>query len=1091
MPAEYNLWIVTLSFFVGVLASFLALEMATRVATATSDRPAGRFGLPIAAVAMGTGIWSMHFVGMLALRLPVPVSYSLSVTFLSLAFAIGASYVALRVVQAERLSAWRLAAGGLLMGGGIALMHYTGMVALQILPRPDYDPMLWTLSVVIAVAAASAALWICFHLKSGNGRLWTRVGSALVMGLAIWGMHFTGMAAVRFAPDTYCIGNPLTIDNSWLAGTIAFCVLVMLMSLPMMAAANAWLTRRHDGIPIRRWSRVAYRVNGALLALLVTLTVMVFLTEDIPIEAAERQRQAHAITDELAQSEEDLLRTVRMYAQTSDPAFERMYMQILAIRNGSAPRPLEYDPSFWFQAASDARLKPPPEASAESLIGRLQKTGLTAKELMLLGQSELAMQATQSRELVAMDAVKGRFHAADGSITEGVPDPELAQRLLFDAPYLKAKTEAMRPLAELQRSVDARNQQVSRNADRRIDLYISLMLIALATLLTSMGLTFLATRHKVSSLLLLEEKTRRFGEPGFEFADTDGADEISQLGRTFAAMHRKVIERTAALEHEISERKRAEDESERFFNQSLNLLMVAGFDGSYRRLNPAWEQALGFTREYLLARGFMEFVHVDDRASVADAVKRVQRDGSAMAVECRCRCADGSYKTYSWNAAQRGDGESFYATGHDVSTLRETERELRTSEMQLNTIVENLAEGVIVSGMDGQLLHINRAAVIMHGFSDANEGLMHLSELHRLFEVTTLEGDICTLDEWPLSRSLRGETTDNAEFQVRRTDLDNWCRVLSYSSSLVPDSDGRPQMAVLTVSDITERTRAEAERHQAQKLESVGRLAAGIAHEINSPLQFINDCSNFVRDGVTELGTLVAGYRQTMGALADGSISVDAALKETSQREQSADLDYLIENIPGAIDRSLEGLQRVTEIVRSMKEFSHPDQKNKVHADLNQAIQSTLTIAQHEYRYVADVITEFEPLPLVPCYLGDLNQAVLNLVVNAAHAIEDVVRGSGRKGVIRVCTRVEGDQAVISIEDSGGGIPEAIRSKIFDPFFTTKGIGKGTGQGLALARAVVVDMHKGRLEFDTWPGKGTRFIIRLPLMSAAETAQAR
>jgi signal transduction histidine kinase len=187
-----------------------------------------------------------------------------------------------------------------------------------------------------------------------------------------------------------------------------------------------------------------------------------------------------------------------------------------------------------------------------------------------------------------------------------------------------------------------------------------------------------------------------------------------------------------------------------------------------------------------------------------------------------------------------------------------------------------------------------------------------------------------------------------------------------------------------------------------------------------------------------------------------------------------------MENMPGAVELSLEGLQRVSTIVRSMKEFAHPDQKEKTYADVNQAIQSTLTIARNEYKYVADVSTDFGDIPLVYCFLGDLNQAVLNIVVNAAHAIENVVRDTGRKGEIAIRTWCENNDVLITIRDTGTGIPDAVQDRIFDPFFTTKEVGKGTGQGLAIARSVVVDKHQGELRFETG-STGTTFILRLPV----------
>jgi two-component system NtrC family sensor kinase len=274
--------------------------------------------------------------------------------------------------------------------------------------------------------------------------------------------------------------------------------------------------------------------------------------------------------------------------------------------------------------------------------------------------------------------------------------------------------------------------------------------------------------------------------------------------------------------------------------------------------------------------------------------------------------------------------------------------------------------------------------------------------------------------------------------------------------------------------DITERKLAEQRLAAGEKLESIGRLAAGVAHEINTPIQFLNDSVYFIREAMQDL----LAHNAKLTAMLP------------SPPEPDPEIEDLKLELPPALDRVVDGLARIAEIVRSMKEFSHADQEEKSRVDLNRAIASTLVIARTEYKYVADVQTEFaNELPLVTCHGGQINQVVLNLVVNAAHAIEDVVRGTGNKGLIKVKTQVEGAEVVISVSDTGRGIPEAIRSRIFDPFFTTKEVGKGTGQGLSIAHNVI-KAHGGKLEFVTEIGKGTTFLVRLPLDESEDEANA-
>ena len=287
--------------------------------------------------------------------------------------------------------------------------------------------------------------------------------------------------------------------------------------------------------------------------------------------------------------------------------------------------------------------------------------------------------------------------------------------------------------------------------------------------------------------------------------------------------------------------------------------------------------------------------------------------------------------------------------------------------------------------------------------------------------------------------------------------------------------------------DITQQRKLESDLQQAQKLESVGRLASGVAHEINTPVQFITDNVHFLRDSTLDLAKLIEALRVSNRAVLDGAPSLEAATAAAAS-EQDVDLSYLLDDMPKAYKGCIDGLKRVATIVRSMKEFAHPDSTEMTDIDLNRAIESTLVIASNEYKYVASIETHLGEIPPVLCHAGEVNQAVLNIIVNAAHAIGDVVKDSGNLGKITVSTRHAGDSVIVSISDTGGGIPEHIRARVFDPFFTTKQVGKGTGQGLAIARSVLVDKHGGDLTLETEVGVGTTFHLRLPVAGKGATA---
>jgi PAS domain S-box-containing protein len=278
--------------------------------------------------------------------------------------------------------------------------------------------------------------------------------------------------------------------------------------------------------------------------------------------------------------------------------------------------------------------------------------------------------------------------------------------------------------------------------------------------------------------------------------------------------------------------------------------------------------------------------------------------------------------------------------------------------------------------------------------------------------------------------------------------------------------------------EMRERERIAIELRLAQKLESVGRLAAGIAHEINTPIQYVGDSAHFLKSAVADLQQLSEVYRGAVEALFRGE-SPELVRANLTQIDTLVDKQFIDVEIPLAFVRTLEGVERVTRIVRALKEFAHPDAQEQSPADINHAIETTLLVARNEYKYHACVETELGELPAVVCNVNELNQVFLNLIVNAAHAIESAGRDAS-SGLIKIRTSAGAESVQIVIEDNGCGIPEENLEHIFDPFFTTKEIGKGTGQGLAIARSIIVEKHAGTISVDSQVGKGTNMTLRLP-----------
>ncbi len=267
----------------------------------------------------------------------------------------------------------------------------------------------------------------------------------------------------------------------------------------------------------------------------------------------------------------------------------------------------------------------------------------------------------------------------------------------------------------------------------------------------------------------------------------------------------------------------------------------------------------------------------------------------------------------------------------------------------------------------------------------------------------------------------------------------------------------------------------------AQKMEAIGSLAAGIAHEINTPIQYVSDNVSFLRDSSQTTGKLLAKVTKIMERVAASGQT--ELLNEFHEAMAEADWEFIVAEVPDAFDQTIEGVERVASIVRAMKSFAHPGSDEKGPVDINQCIETTVEVAKNEWKYIADIDLELDgDLPHVPALTGPFNQTILILVVNAAQALSEVQDSlPGGKGRIQISTAVDGDEAVIRVADNGPGIPATIADQIFDPFFTTKDVGKGSGQGLSIAHSVIVERHGGSIYAESEPGQGAIFVIRLPL----------
>ncbi|SFK76103.1 PAS domain-containing sensor histidine kinase [Geodermatophilus ruber] len=504
-------------------------------------------------------------------------------------------------------------------------------------------------------------------------------------------------------------------------------------------------------------------------------------------------------------------------------------------------------------------------------------------------------------------------------------------------------------------------------------------------------------------------------------------------------------------------------------------------DGAITGWNAAAESLLGWTASEAIGRPLVEtIVPVRLREEYAARLQALhtleEADMPVGPVEFTAQNKAGgeiaielTIGRMPWAGAWR-----FHAFLRDVTERRAMALALETSEMLHRHLAENSGDLMSRHRPDGELLYVSPASLDVLGIAPDELIVRNGRELVH-------PDDLEWMDHIDVDQIAPGERLE-VTFRLRHRD-GHWVWVEAVLSVL-RDSSGAVSEIQMSTRDITDRQAREAASQQASRLESLGRLSAGLAHEINSPIQYVGDNARFVAGAYEAMHRLLCQYRKLAGAA--GSSGFEEHLAAVRALEAALDLDYLKAEVPIALGETLEGIERVATIVRAMKTFSHPGSKEQTAADLNEALAATVTVTRAQVSGVADLRMELAELPPVICDIAELNQAFLNLIVNAADAIEE----TGRRGVISLSSALDDDEHVsVRISDTGGGIPHDVLPKIFEPFFTTKDVGRGSGQGLPLTRAVV-EGHGGTLTVDTRPGSGTTFTIRLPVSGRQQTVTA-
>ncbi len=555
---------------------------------------------------------------------------------------------------------------------------------------------------------------------------------------------------------------------------------------------------------------------------------------------------------------------------------------------------------------------------------------------------------------------------------------------------------------------------------------------------------------------------------------------------------------------DITKRKQAETERDRFFNISVDMMCICGMDGYFKQANPAFETALGYTTAEILAVPFIEFIHPDDIEKTYKEFDKISTGATTINFENRWRCKDGSYKWMSWKAAPYLQDGLIYAIARDVSDRKAADAALAESEAKFRQLVENANDLVYEHTIDGIFTYLSPRLTNMLGY-DPKE------LLGQSFVPLIYPDDLPGIDIFLNRIVATGEKQAGVEFRALRKD-GTWCWLIC-NTSPVKDangntiafngiardiSDGKIAAAALQNSEqqlkqkardleqtLQELQRTQSQLLQSEKMSSLGQLVAGVAHEINNPVSFIYGNITHAKDYITDLLSLIQLYQK----------HYPNPVPEIQAEIEAIELDFLIEDLSKLFASMKVGTQRIQKIVLSLRSFSRMDESEIKGVDIHDGLDSTLTILQHRLNAQQDrpeieVIKQYGNLPEVECYASQLNQVFMNILTNAIDALEEghmsQVMGV-RKGnncqlpTINISTEIQDDSVVIRIADNGLGMTESVKQKLFDPFFTTKPVGKGTGMGLSISYQIITERHKGSLQCISSPGKGAEFAIKIPV----------
>ncbi|MBN2751087.1 MAG: PAS domain S-box protein [Rhodospirillaceae bacterium] len=697
--------------------------------------------------------------------------------------------------------------------------------------------------------------------------------------------------------------------------------------------------------------------------------------------------------------------------------------------------------------------------------------------------------------LEAVHRISGRYETAARDVLDMLDtDTGMALTLLSEAERRFADADAAIGNWEIYH-LDAR-RALEDNAAKELDRAIALIALAVGAAFALAAVVSLLLSRAISDGV--QGVTRVMGrlaagDKMVAVPQTDRDDEVGAMIRAVAVFKEnaqtldRLAEERAALEEknrivlqrQVEKLAVSEQRFRDIAESSADWFWETDAHGRLTMMSERFYTVTGLKKNQVIGRSRLDFVMAarsqEDAAQWVTYAKDVAQRKPFRRLDYRVQRPDGRVIFIRSNGkpffAEDGTFLGYRGASSNVTALIKAEQEIEDNRRRLLGVTSNLFESVVLVASDGTILFANPSAHHLLGVDD----LVGMS-LDAVMCFAVAGKDVSFL-EGPPQNALAGADVyvdDDAQVWLPVAEKRMY---VAYACAALTEENG-DRAVVISFRCIDALKAAQREALQSSRLATVGQLAAGIAHEINTPIQYIGDNLRFFDTSIAAVAATYATIRSSLAAESTPP-ELTAYIEDVIEK---ADIPYLLEELPAAVRQSLDGVEHVAKIVRSMKEFSHPGSTAKVMTDINRAVESTLVVTTNEWKHTAFVEKDLDPdVPAILCFPADINQVLLNLIVNASHALE----GREEKGSIRVSTRCDGDSVEILIADNGPGVPKDMRERVFDPFFTTKPVGKGTGQGLAISLDVVANKHGGRLTVEETPGGGATFVVRLPIGVAA------